>query len=46
MNYFQRDQLAARGSACLEKLVAMLVMLPPNAELLVMLLVLEVLPWV
>ncbi|WP_181432072.1 hypothetical protein [Pseudomonas jessenii] len=45
MNYFQRGHLAARGSACLEKVVAMLVMLPPNAELLLMLLVLEVLPW-
>ncbi|MCP1415977.1 hypothetical protein J3D47_000220 [Pseudomonas laurylsulfativorans] len=45
MNYFQRGHLAARGSACLEKVFAMLVMLSSNAELLLMLLVLEVLPW-
>ena len=45
MNNFQRGHLAARGSACLEKAFALLVILQPNAELLVMLLVLEVLPW-
>lgn len=45
MNYFQRGHLAAWGSACLEKVVAMLVMLQSNTELVVMMLVWEVLPW-
>jgi hypothetical protein len=45
MNYLQCGHLAARGSACLEKDFVLLVKSPPNAELLLMLLVLEVLPW-
>ncbi|MFJ2429836.1 hypothetical protein [Pseudomonas sp. NPDC087804] len=45
MNYYQRDHLAARGSACLKNVIAMPVMLPRNTMLLVMLLVLETLPW-
>lgn len=45
MKNLQRGHLAARGSACLEKALALLVILQPNAELLVMLLVMEVLPW-
>ena len=45
MNFSQRGYLAAQGSACLKKVFAMLDMPPPTAVLLLMLLVLEVLPW-